>query len=290
MSRTEQKPLSIEEAFAYCERLARTHYENFTVGSWFLPRGVRRHVYSVYAYCRSVDDLGDEAKGDRLAHLDRWEEELRRSHDGTATHPVMVALGETNRRFQIPIEPYLKLIEANRMDQTVHRFPTYADLLHYCDHSANPVGHLFLYLFGYRDPERQRLADCTCTALQLTNFWQDVRRDLDMGRIYIPMEDMERFVYSEAELERSEVNDAFRRLMAFEVARARSLFEEGLQLVDMVEGAAKLDIKLFSLGGMRVLDAIERAGYDVLSKRPALSKREKIGLMLSTMVKLKLAG
>ena len=223
---------SVEEAYARCERLAKTHYENFTVGSWFLPRDSRKHFYAVYAFCRFVDDLGDEYQGDRLKALDFWELEIERCYDGTPQHPYMMALQNTIRAFQIPKEPFLKLIQANRMDQDNSRYPTYEDLDRYCQHSANPVGHLVLYVCGYRDQERQRLADYTCTALQLANFWQDVARDFAMGRIYIPLEDMERFGYSEDELSRGTVTDEFRSLMAFEVERARDLFHRGLRLVD----------------------------------------------------------
>ncbi|MEE9199702.1 MAG: squalene synthase HpnC [Dehalococcoidia bacterium] len=274
-----------EEAFRYCERLARTHYENFTVGSWLLPKDLKQHVYNVYAYCRSVDDLGDEAEGDRLDLLDRWEEDLRRCYDGVPRHPALLALQATIKQFDIPLQPFLKLAEANRMDQRAKRHPTYSDLLHYCDHSANPVGHLVLYLFGYRDEGRQKLADATCTALQLTNFWQDVNRDMAMGRIYIPLEDMERYGYSEADLEERRFNESFTRLMAFEVQRARALFREGLKLVGLVGDTLKVDLELFSLGGMKVLDAIEKNGYDVLSHRPTISRLDKVKLLVPVLIK-----
>jgi squalene synthase HpnC len=279
---------SVEESYEYCRNLAKSHYENFTVGSWFLPKEKRPHVYAVYAFCRFVDDLGDESQGDRLSLLDSWEEELLSSQDSRPDHPITVALGETIRRFHIPREPFLKLIEANRIDQRAHRHRTYGDLLHYCDHSANPVGRLFLYLFGYRDEERQRLADATCTALQLTNFWQDVRRDLEMGRVYIPQEDMERFGYPEERLQAGVADEAFRDLMRFQVDRARALFDQGARLVDMVDGAARLDIALFTLGGLHILKAIERRGYDVLRSRPTLSKAAKARLLVSTAARLKL--
>ena len=213
---------SVEESYGYCRNLARSHYENFTVGSWFLPREKRPHVYAVYAFCRFVDDLGDESQGDRLGLLDSWEEELRSCYASRPSHPITVALAETIQRFHIPQELFLKLIEANRMDQRAHRHRTYEDLLRYCDHSANPVGRLFLYLFGYGDEERQRLADATCTALQLTNFWQDVRRDMDMSRVYTPQEDMERFGYTEERLQAGVADESFRDLMRFQVDRAKA--------------------------------------------------------------------
>ena len=279
-------PCTVEEGYARCAELAQTHYENFTVGSWLLPRAKREHIYAVYAFCRFVDDLGDEHRGDRLEALDAWERDLLRCYDSTPQHPYMIALQETIRAFDIPREPFVKLIEANRMDQVNTRYSTYAEVERYCRHSANPVGHLVLYVFGYRDAERQRLSDCTCTALQLANFWQDVTRDFAMGRIYIPLEDMERFGYSESQLVQGEATQRFRDLMAFEVERTRDLFHLGLGLVDTLQGRFKLDVALFSLGGMKVLDAIERLGYDVLSKRPVLSKAAKLRMLLGTTLKL----
>ena len=278
---------SLDEAYARCKALAKTHYENFTVGSWFLPRDTRRHLYAVYAFCRSVDDLGDEYQGNRLKALDSWEEQLHACYGGVPRHPYMVALQETIRFFDIPVEPFLKLIQANRMDQATRRFASYSDLDNYCQHSANPVGQLVLYVNGHRDAARQALSDYTCTALQLTNFWQDVSRDYAMGRIYIPLEDMTRFGYSEAELSRASVNDRFKSMMAFEVERARGLFARGLGLVDMLEGRIKLDVALFSLGGLKILDAIERQDYDVLSRRPVLSKGARLRLMLTTLLRIK---
>jgi squalene synthase HpnC len=275
-----------EEGYARCAELAKSHYENFTVGSWLLPQKRRDHIYAIYAFCRFVDDLGDEHLGDRLRALDEWELDLLRCYDGTPQHPYMVALQETIRDFDIPKEPFLKLIEANRMDQARTRYPTYKDLDHYCDHSANPVGHLVLYVFGYHDQERQRLSDYTCTALQLTNFLQDVVRDHAMGRIYIPLDDMERFGYSEDQLAQGLFTYQFRDLMEFEVQRARELFRRGWRLVESLNGRLKLDVALFSLGGTKVLEAIERQGYDVLSRRPELSKGAKLRLMLRTTAKM----
>ncbi|MBI4233686.1 MAG: squalene synthase HpnC [Chloroflexi bacterium] len=284
------QPYTLEEAYAQCIHLARTHYENFTVGSWLLPRGKLRHVAAIYAFCRTVDDLGDEAAGDRLQLLNLWEEDLRRCYTGTPHHPYLLSLQDTINTFDIPITPFSKLVQANRMDQTIKRHPTYEDLLFYCEHSANPVGRLFLHLFDYRDVERQRLADATCTALQLTNFWQDVQRDSAVGRIYIPLEDMDRFGFTEAELLQGTANDGFRRVMAFEVERTRGLFREGLKLVDLVDGIVKVDIKLFTLGGIAVLDAIQRQGYDVLRRRPALSRGRKVWLFLKTFGAMRLMG
>ncbi len=278
------------EAYRYCERLARSHYENFTVGSILLGRERRRHLAAIYAFCRWVDDLGDEAEGDRVGLLQWWEEELDRCYAGRPSHLVMVALADTVEKFDIPEEPFRKLIEANRRDQRKRRYETFAELLEYCDHSANPVGRLFLYLFGYRDSERQRLSDCTCTALQLTNFWQDIVKDLEKDRIYIPREDLERFNYTEEQLQGGVVNGDFRRLMAFELSRTRELFQNGLELVGLVDRGIAVDVELFSRGGMAILDKIEDAGCDVFRQRPQLSKLEKLWLLLSTVARRRPGG
>jgi squalene synthase HpnC len=243
-------------------------------------------MYAVYAYCRGVDDLGDEAEGDRLALLDDWEAELRRCYDGGPRRPTFVALQETIRRFDLPLEPFLRLIEANRTDQRTNRYRTFDDLVGYCENSANPVGQIVLYLFGYRDEERQRLSDATCTALQLTNFWQDVRRDLDKGRIYIPLDDMERFGYGEADLLAGRIHGRFRDLMSFQVNRTRGLFQEGLDLIPKVRGRLRLDLRLFSLGGLAILNAIEEIGYDVLNVRPKLSRACKVWLAVRGLLPL----
>lgn len=281
------RPVSVDEAYRRCLALARSHYENFSVATRFLPREALPFMAAVYAFCRTVDDLGDEAKGDRVALLAEWEQDLLRCYGGAPQHPYLLALQDTIARFDIPKGPFIKLVQANRMDQATKRHSTYQDLLRYCDHSANPVGHLVLYVFGYRDEERQRLSDNTCTALQLANFWQDVRRDYAMGRIYLPLEDLKRFGCAEQTIAGGEATPEFRRLMAFEVERARELFLKGLPLVGTVSGKLKLDLALFSRGGLRVLDAIREQGYDVLTKRPQVTKARKAWLLLGTYLDLK---
>ena len=279
-------PLSVEESYERCAALARSHYENFTVASRFLPVEMRRHLYAIYAFCRTVDDLGDEYPGDRIHALDLWEQDLLRCYGGTPRHPYLAALKATVARFDIPEEPFLRLIEANRMDQRVTRYRTYGDLERYCENSANPVGRLVLYVSGYRDEPRQLLSDATCTALQLTNFWQDIARDHEMGRIYLPLADLERFGYTEHDLDRRVVNDAFRELMAFQLERTRALFRRGGELLETLDGRVRLDVALFSAGGLRVLEMIEDRGYDVLSSRPALSGTAKLMLMAKTLARL----
>ncbi len=268
-----------ESAFRACEALARSHYENFSVGTRLIPKGVRRHLYAVYAFCRGVDDLGDEASGDRMALLDEWERQLRLCYEGMPSHVYFAALRETIREFDIPAEPFLKLIEANRRDQTVKRHPDYAELLDYCDHSANPVGRIALYVFGHREPELHALSDYTCTALQLTNFWQDAARDYAMGRIYIPQSDMADYGVSEETIAQGNATPEFRRLMRFEVERTKDLFRRGYALAHRVVKPVRIDLALFTAGGLSILRAIEKQDYDTLSRRPALSKFGKARLL-----------
>jgi squalene synthase HpnC len=275
------RPPSQQEAQSYCERLARSHYENFSVTTWFLPKRLRQHFFNVYAYCRISDDLGDET-GDRQASLqllDEWEGELKACYDGSPRHPVFVALAGTVREFDIPKQTFADLLTAFRQDQTVARYETFDDLLGYCHYSANPVGHLVLYLCGYRDPERQQLSDFTCTALQLANFWQDVSTDYDKGRIYLPLEDLKRFQVSEDDIETQSNTAQFRELMRFEVQRAREWFDRGLPLVGKVSRELAVDLELFSRGGQETLNAIERQDYAVLGNRPAISKARKLALV-----------
>ncbi|MBI4564182.1 MAG: squalene synthase HpnC [Planctomycetes bacterium] len=273
-----------EAAFRACEKIARTHYENFTVGSFLLPRGAKKHVHALYAFARATDDIGDESEGDRVANLDAWEEDFRRIRQGDPRHPIHAALAETIATFDLPDELFLNLIEANRIDQRRTRYETFQDLLQYCEHSANPCGRLVLFVFGVRDLESQRLSDFTCTALQLVNFWQDIAIDWTKGRVYIPQEDLRRFGVSEAELGRGDVNDRFISLMKFECDRTRDFFRRGLALLDRLPSKARFDVRLFSLGGMRVLDLIERNGYDVFRKRPRISTGGKAWLAFRSLV------
>ncbi len=273
---------SLEEARAYCERLAKSHYENFSVATWFLPSRLRQHFYNVYAYCRISDDLGDEV-GDpqqSLELLDQWEAELNACYAESPRHPVFVALAETVKQFSIPQHEFSDLLFAFRQDQTVTRFETFDDILAYCRYSANPVGHLVLYLCGYSDAERQQLSDYTCTALQLANFWQDVSVDYGKGRIYLPLEDLRRFGVTGEDIAQRRATPQFVAMMKFEVERARDWFARGLPLVKMVNRELAIDLELFSRGGQEILNAIERQGFDVLRARPEISKTRKLMLVL----------
>lgn len=277
---------SLEEARAWCRRLAETHYENFHVASWFLPKRLRPHFHAIYAYCRVSDDLGDETGNHEqsLALLGLWGQELDACYRGETRHPVFVALAETIRECKIPKQPFADLLVAFRRDQSVVRMGTMQDVLDYCHYSANPVGHLVLYVCGYRDAERFRLSDFTCTALQLANFWQDVREDYARNRIYFPQEDMRRFGVDEATITAGEFTPEFRELMRYEVEYARSTMNQGLPLIGMVDGDLAIDLDLFSRGGLEILRAVEEQGYDVLKARPAISKSRKAGLLLRALM------
>ncbi|HEV8524717.1 MAG TPA: squalene synthase HpnC [Terriglobales bacterium] len=273
---------SLAEAQAYCQRLAGSHYENFHVATLFLPARLRQHFYNVYSYCRISDDLGDEVgePHQALALLDAWEAELEACFAGSPRHPVFVALRETVRACDIPKQPFADLLKAFRQDQTVSRYETFEELLGYCRYSANPVGHLVLCVCGYRDAERQLLSDYTCIALQLANFWQDVTVDFAKGRVYLPLEDMRRFGASVEDIRLRRFTPEFRELMELEVTRARQWFDRGLPLVGMVDRELAVDIELFTRGGQEILSAIERQGYNVLERRPVISKMRKLGLLL----------
>jgi squalene synthase HpnC len=279
----EQAP-TFEEALAYCRRLSETHYENFHVATWFLPEPLRPHFHAIYAYCRISDDLGDEVpdRAAALALLDLWGRELDACYEGRARHPVFVALAETIRACRIPKEPFADLLTAFRQDQTVTRYETMADVLGYCRYSANPVGRLVLYACNEVSEENFRLSDATCTALQLANFWQDVRVDWGKGRVYLPQADMRAHGVSDETIalgiEAGVATPGFCALLRQEVEYARGLFLEGLPLVGRVRRDLAVDLDLFSRGGLEILRAIERRDYDVLSARPAISKPTKLAL------------
>jgi squalene synthase HpnC len=272
---------SLPDAYAYCERLARSHYENFSVATWFLPKRLRQHFYNVYAYCRISDDLGDETGSPEasLQLLDEWESELNACYEAHPRHPVFVALAGTVREFDIPKQTFADLLTAFRQDQKITRYETFDDLLGYCHCSANPVGHLVLYLCGYRDAERQQLSDYTCTALQLANFWQDVSADFEKGRVYLPIADLRRYNVSEADIAAKNNTAEFVQMMRFEVQRAREWFDRGLPLTKKVSRELAIDIELFSRGGQEILNAIKRQGYAVLGRRPVISKTRKLSLV-----------
>jgi squalene synthase HpnC/squalene synthase HpnD len=277
---------SPEEAQKYTRWLAAHHYENFNVVSWLLPKSLHQHFYNVYAYCRWADDLGDEVpEAARALDLLRWwEHELDACYEGKPSHPVFVALRETVVAKDIPKQPFADLLKAFRQDQTVKRYSDWDAVLGYCVNSANPVGRLVLYLCGYRDEHRQRLSDATCTALQLANFWQDVSRDLEKGRIYIPLDAAAAQGLSESDIVERRFDERYVRLMKALIARTRVLFAEGSPLAKMVDGRLSVDLEMFTRGGLAVLDAIEAMGYDTLHRRPAVSKLKQAALLGRALV------
>src|SRR6516164_8015661 len=270
-----------KEAQEYTRWLATHHYENFNVVSWLLPRELHQHFYNVYAYCRWADDLGDEVpvKERALELLAWWERELDSCYAGQPSHPVFVALKETAVAKDVPKQPFADLLKAFRQDQVVKRYATWQALLDYCVYSANPVGRLVLYLCGYRDAERQRLSDATCTALQLANFWQDVSRDLEKGRIYIPLDRARAYGISEEEIVGRKFDERYEALMQELIGRTRELFDEGVPLWKVVDGKWSVDLEMLSRGGLAVLDAIEAMGYDTLHTRPHVSKTKQVRLL-----------
>jgi len=266
------------EGRAAARAATRAHDENFPVAFLLAPRDVRADMRAVYAFCRATDDLGDEGPGgpaERLAALDAWEADLRSAVAGRgAADARLVALAETIARRGLPLDPFLRLIEANRMDQRRSRWETHDDLLEYCRHSATPVGEMVLGVLGYRDPWRVGMSDATCIGLQLVNFWQDVARDLrDRDRVYLPLADMARFGVTEDDLRHAPAGGPVRRLVELEVERARGYLLEGEPLYRFVPRRVALDLRMFSAGGLALCDAIARQGYDTLTRRPAPGRR-----------------
>jgi squalene synthase HpnC len=270
----------------YTRWLATHHYENFNVVSWLLPKELHQHFHNVYAYCRWADDLGDEIPDPQRALdlLSWWEEELNACYQAKPSHPVFIALRDTIVAKDIPQQPFSDLLKAFCQDQTVKRYPTWDSVLNYCVYSANPVGRLVLYLCGYRDEQRQRLSDATCTALQLANFWQDVSRDLEKGRIYIPLDAVAAHGLTEADIVNRHFDDRYISLMKDLIARTRTLFAEGMPLTKLVDSRLSIDLDMFSRGGLAVLDAIEASGYDTLHDRPSIGKGKQARLLGRALV------
>ncbi len=286
----QKKSWSLPDAFRYCIQLARTHYENFPVGSALIPKKLQPYVCSIYAFARRADDIADEdfPEEDRIPALDAWlgllEEAVRQRR---SNHPVFMALRETIRRFDIPVQLLVDLITAFKMDVEIKRHPTFEDVLYYCRHSANPVGRLVLHLFGYRDESLLLLSDQICTALQLANFWQDVAVDLKKNRIYIPLEDMERYHYSEGQLFAHEFNSPFKELLKFQVDRTESMFRNGTPLIYKTRGRLRLELKCVIIGGMTILKMIRGLDYNTLATRPHLKNRDKAVILAKAVFAFK---
>ncbi|MBS1914267.1 MAG: squalene synthase HpnC [Bacteroidetes bacterium] len=274
---------SLEEAYRHCAAITRAHYENFPVGSMLVPRDLRRHFYSVYAYSRGADDIADEGRRsvqERLALLDDWENNLVEAIDGSATHPVFVALGATIADRGLPTQPLRDLLTAFRLDARNQGYATYEDLLSYCRCSANPVGRLVLAIFGLLTPGRARLSDEICTALQLANFWQDISVDLPRGRINVPRETLERFGCSVDDLRAGRLSPAVRAMLEHLVADAQMRFAAGRVLLPTIPvRRLRWELGAVTAGGERILRKIQASGYDVFRHRPSLGLLDKVAML-----------
>jgi squalene synthase HpnC len=278
---------TVPAAEEYTRWLATHHYENFHVVSFLLPKRLHQDFYNVYAFCRWADDLGDEIgdPAESLRLLAWWRTELEAMYQGQVHHPVFVALEGTAQKYNLPIQLFSDLISAFEQDQRVTRYQNWDELFAYCRCSANPVGRLVLRLCGYSDPERDRLSDATCTALQLANFWQDVTVDFEKDRVYLPLDLFQKHGYTVEDLAAHRFNPAFQAAMREAVEKAHALFEEGLPLIKMVNRRLALDLELFSRGGLRVLEKIKQQHYNVLAARPSVSKVDRLGLVAHALLR-----
>ncbi len=283
----ENKSWSPRESFEYCEKITYEHYENFPVASRFIPFDKRRYIAAIYAFARTADDFADESgytTAERIESLHQWEERLDQCYDGSSSHPVFVALAETAERFQIPKELFQNLLTAFRSDVTTNRYESFEQVLEYCSSSANPIGRLVLLLFNYRSELMLMHSDNICTALQLTNFWQDLSIDIARDRLYLPREDLEHFGVREEDVLRKKTSTEFRKLLSYEVARTERLFREGKPLLEEVGKDLRFELKLTWNGGMNILHKIKSQGFDVFRRRPHLSSLDKLRLFLRTLL------
>lgn len=278
--------IDLREAFAVCERITKSHYENFPVASLFFPRANRPYVAALYAFARTADDFADEGTlepAERLRKLDEWQAHLDACYAGKASHPVFLALAKAVTATGIPHKLLSDLLVAFRMDVTKSRYRDFEEVLHYCRHSANPVGRIVLYIAGEYSDENAELSDRICTGLQLANFWQDLSVDVPRGRVYIPLEDLDRFGYTESDLQQRELKPAFLSLMDFQISRTRDLLRNGRRLIGETGKRVGFEINLTVRGGLAILAAVEQSGYDVLHRRPRLSMMHKAGILLSAL-------
>ena len=283
--------LSVEDAFAFCQRLTQSHYENFPVGSLLVPKPLRKHVYSIYAFARTADDFADEGyetgeltESERLAALDDWQQKLEQSFVGKADHPIFIALAATIKQLDLPIQLFRDLLSAFKQDVVKRRYANFDEVLDYCTRSANPVGRLILLLFDYRDERLHRLSDHICTALQLANFWQDVSVDIGKDRIYLPQDDMQRFGVTVEDLRDARFSPQFAELLKFQVERTWELFRRGRELPELVSGRLKYELRLTWFGGTNILKQIEGLEYNTLNQRPTNSTLDKVRLLARTLI------
>jgi hydroxysqualene synthase len=274
-------PYSVSRAYEFCEEFARAHHESYPVASHLVPSEIRPHLIALYAFARAADDFADEPEyeGRRNEALDTWSDELTRCFHGEATHPVFVALADTIEKRDLPHPPLEDLLSAFRADMEVRRYATFSSLRGYTARSADPVGRLLLALFGYRDPELVRFADEISTALQLTNFWQDVAADAARDHIYLPAEDLHFFGVTEAEVKALKPTRGLRDLLRYQVARTRALYERGRPLLARLGNDLKLELALIWLIGTTLLDKIEAADFDVFTRRPEISGGDKAKIL-----------
>lgn len=274
---------SVKQAFQYCEQVAKAHYENFPIGSFFIPKEKRKYLYSIYAFARAADDFADEnelSAEKRLQQLAAWKRKLEDCYRGHTENAVFIALAETIDKFSVPKDLLYNLLIAFEMDVKKNRYHTWSEVLTYCSYSANPVGRLVLSLFEYKDEKLFQYSDSICTALQLTNFWQDIPIDLKKNRIYIPEEDFRKFSYSEKDLIQQRFNESFQQLLKCEVDRTKGWFEQGEKLISLVGKDLQFELTLTLFGGLRILEKIESLNYNVFRKRPTISLFNKFQLVL----------
>ena len=278
-------------AYAYCQQLAESHYENFPVGSLLVPKALRKHVYSIYAFARTADDFADEgyetgelSEAQRLAALNDWQQKLERCFAGEADHPVFIALAATVKELNLPRSLLSDLLSAFKQDVVKRRYANFDEVLDYCTRSANPVGRLILLLFGYRDERLHQLSDHICTALQLANFWQDVSVDIRKDRIYLPQEEMQQFGVTVEDLREQRFSPQFVDLLKFQVERTWQLFYKGRELPELVSGRLKYELRLTWFGGTNILKQIEALQYDTLNQRPTNSTFDNLRLLARTLI------
>ena len=278
-------PWTSLSAFRYCERIAASHYENFPVASRFLPARLRPHIAAVYAFARTADDFTDEPQfaNIRQEALARWEQLLEQCYHQEAIHPIFIALRQTIREHKIPIAHFRDLLTGFRMDLTTPSYGTFQQLRHYCSFAANPIGRLVLGIHGYQTPDLHRYSDEICTALQLTNILQDLSVDLQQGKFYLPEEDLLHFGISRQELVEQHHSRAFKELLAFSIARVRSLFTRGRPLLRQVSSGLSLELEACCRGGLAILTCIEQRNYEVLNYRPVLANLELTGIALRSL-------
>jgi len=278
---------SLDAAYAHCADIARRHYENFPVASWLLPARMRPHVAAVYAFARAADDFADEPgrpPGERLLLLDQWEPKLQQVASGhPAENPVFRALGNTITTCPLPVQLLEDLLSAFRQDVTVHRYETWNDVLDYCRRSANPVGRLVLRIAGVDDADADRASDALCTALQLTNFWQDFGVDWNNGRLYIPREEFAKHGAVEADLASGRMTPGWKAALAGSVDVTRALFDAGRPVTSFVKGRLKYELRATWLGGRRVLDKVADSGFATFDHRPALVATDVLGIAAATL-------